>query len=407
MCEDLANGVVRMFGQPDSQMWQWNGGDWTPAPTPLSIREQAAMASDPFGTTLVRGGLEMMLVTGVSAVFPGPATSDTWRLQSGTWTKMRGSGPSSAIDVDTTYDLLRDQVFCTAIAETSVAGVSVARERRTYTWSRSEWNESVGGRLPPLFGARGCHDPLRDRFVLFGGGPLVGQQPVSSSPVDSLFEYDGVQWTPIAALGPAPRAEHSLAFDLARGEAVLFGGHGSTANLGDTWSWNGTQWRQLATSGPSPRYGAAMTADPLRSRLVLFGGTDGTQIFDDTWLWDGINWQQVQLAVRPPGRSDAGFDFDLARQRAVLVGGRPANTDQWEWDGAAWTRSPDSIADLLEPRANSAIAYAGRSSMLRVANTDTWLGVVTTATVSRVGNGCGSPASELIALGDPVLGSTS
>jgi hypothetical protein len=396
MCEDVANGVVRLFGQVDTSMWEWNGLGWTSAPTPLSLRQQGAMASDPFGTTLVHGGLELVPFI-ATLMIAGPATSDTWRLHAGNWTQLHGSGPPSAIDTTMTHDLLRDRVLCTAI---------FSQERRTYTWSRDEWSENAGARLPALFGARGCHDPQRDRLILFGGGPLTGFDTVSQTPVNNLFEYDGVQWTQIAASGPAPRAKHSFAFDLARGEAVMFGGHGSAGNLGDTWAWNGAQWRLLSTSGPSPRYAAAMTADISHSCEVLFGGTDGTISFGDTWLWNGQSWQLVQPAVRPPNRSEAGFDFDLARQRAVLVGGSPTNTDQWEWDGSVWTRSPDPIADRLDLRANSAIAFAG-NGMLRVANVDSWLGVVTTATVTRVGSSCGAPAPTLVALGQPVLGSTS
>ena len=80
------------------------------------------------------------------------------------------------------------------------------------------------------------------RYVMFGGGPS-GFGAVSSTPTASLFEYDGVAWSQSTAPGPSPRSKHSLVFDIATGEALLFGGSTGTSNLGDTWLWNGT-WSQ-------------------------------------------------------------------------------------------------------------------------------------------------------------------
>jgi hypothetical protein len=59
-----------------------------------------------------------------------------------------------------------------------------------------------------------------------------------------------------------------MAYDGARQRLVLFSGQGSVDEewryLGDTWEWNGVERTQTADVGPTPRYGCAMTYDPVR-----------------------------------------------------------------------------------------------------------------------------------------------
>src|SRR5262245_5810883 len=218
MCEDLALGVVRLVGGIDFAAWEWNGVDWSATAAPPRLRAEQAIASDRSGTTLLRGGMEI-----TPRVFTVDLLSDTWRLQSGTWTRLHDTGPLGAVDLTLTYDLTRGVTLCTA---TSI-------DRRTYVWSGGEWAENVAARLPRLFGARACHDLFRARFVMFGGGGGGGFGLVSSTPTASLFEYDGVAWTQNPAPGPSPRSKGALAFDIVNGEALLFGGSTGSSNLGD------------------------------------------------------------------------------------------------------------------------------------------------------------------------------
>jgi hypothetical protein len=47
------------------------------------------------------------------------------------------------------------------------------------------------------------------------------------------------------ATSPPARYGASMSYDQATGDAVLFGGVGSSGSyLGDTWTWNGTTWTQ-------------------------------------------------------------------------------------------------------------------------------------------------------------------
>src|SRR5215471_2649397 len=89
---------------------------------------------------------------------------------------------------------------------------------------------------------------------------------------------------------PGMRASHALAFDMLRGRTVLFGGAGSTSNglvtaFADTWEWDGTMWaRRASANTPPSRSAFALAYDLARGRTVLFGGLVSTTVeLGDTW----------------------------------------------------------------------------------------------------------------------------
>ncbi len=54
--------------------------------------------------------------------------------------------------------------------------------------------------------------------------------------------------------------------------------------LTDTWAWNGVAWTPIAAvNTPPPRYQSAMAFDVHRGCTVLFGGGDGLTLLDDSW----------------------------------------------------------------------------------------------------------------------------
>ncbi|MCA8950970.1 MAG: hypothetical protein KDE27_15810, partial [Planctomycetes bacterium] len=114
----------------------------------------------------------------------------------------------------------------------------------------------------------------------------------------------------------------TLAYDLGRGRAVMFGGFDGISRLGDTWEWDGAGWQlRLATGGPSARSRHAMAHDFGRSVTVLHGGVpDGTE----TWEWDGAAWTQHGSTGLPKFDHTLVYDGRLAR--TTLFGGRtPVN----------------------------------------------------------------------------------
>jgi hypothetical protein len=209
-------------------------------------------------------------------------------------------------------------------------------------------------------------DTARGVAVMFGGAI----DP--TTPVDDTWEFDGLRWTQRSVLGPARRRGHGMVYDSARGHTVLFGGGNGSGNLSDTWLFDGVVWvRAPVSTSPRPRLRAAMAYDAGRARVVLFGGVDNTTYLSDTWEWDGAQWT-FRFVWRPPAaRFAAGMSYDSSRRRTVLFGGSglDANgrfieySDTWEWDGATWTeRQP--VGPVPSARMAHVMAYhdaSGRS----------------------------------------------
>ncbi|MBI5852151.1 MAG: hypothetical protein HZB39_14145 [Planctomycetes bacterium] len=146
------------------------------------------------------------------------------------------------------------------------------------------------------------------------------------------------------SLAPAPRGNHSGAYDMARSRFVIFGGQASS-RLADTWEFDGVVWQQrFPSNSPSPSWGHAMAYDPNRGRCVLFGGATGagdSSAVDETWEWDGSNWTRSLPPISPTGRLGHAMAYDWSNGRVVMFGGRNAGSihenDTWAWDGANWT----------------------------------------------------------------------
>jgi Astacin (Peptidase family M12A)/Immunoglobulin I-set domain/Dockerin type I domain/Galactose oxidase, central domain len=212
----------------------------------------------------------------------------------------------------------------------------------TWELGGTGWNLIADSGPPPRSHHAMVYDSARGVTVLFGGYKNV------VPPNDALgdtWEWDGATWTLRSSTGPAPRYAHSMAYDSARGVAVLFGGYNG-ASLGDTWEWNGTtgEWTQQSTSGPPSRNSASMAYDSARGVTVLFGGESAAGPYlNDTWTWDGAagTWAQVATTTGPSPRWGHVLAFDNSRNEATLFGGYNGTWlgDTWIWDGAGWTQS--------------------------------------------------------------------
>src|SRR5262249_35600048 len=108
-------------------------------------------------------------------------------------------------------------------------------------WGGASWQGGAGGGLDagsPLLltrtGAAGEAPPAEETPR---GGALAG------------LRWDGSAWARLATAGPPARFVGALAYDGARGQAVLFGGAGPENPsigrfLGDTWVWDGLDWAE-------------------------------------------------------------------------------------------------------------------------------------------------------------------
>jgi hypothetical protein len=200
-----------------------------------------------------------------------------------------------------------------------------------------------------------AYDLARGRTVSFGG-----YDAFTNTLLSDTFEYAGTQWSRIpTAISPPARSGHGLAYDSARGRTVLFGGSSSTGYLGDTWEYDGAHWSSISTAAsPSPRYSFAFAYDNTRGRTVLFCGSGSTGYLGDTWEYDGANWTPVTTPFSLTARTSPGFAWDLARHRGVLFGGYTGGSalaETWEYAGTNWTRV--TTATTPPPSSGNTLVY--------------------------------------------------
>jgi hypothetical protein len=84
-----------------------------------------------------------------------------------------------------------------------------------------------------------------------------------------------------------------------------------------------------------------MAYDVARGRTVLFGGDSPTVLLDDTWTWDGHDWTQMTPITIPPARDEEGIAYNNTRHLIVMFGGRQGSLflgDTWTWNGIDWTQ---------------------------------------------------------------------
>jgi hypothetical protein len=187
--------------------------------------------------------------------------------------------------------------------------------------------------------------------------PLEAPSPSASNASPGPATASPTPSSVAVPVSPGGRSLAAAAYDQSRSAVVIFGGLGkpsaTSANyLGDTWTSTSAGWHQMSTTGPSPRFAASMAYDVARGVVVLFGGLTESDDSDETWTWDGRSWSQQHPAVSPPGRQDASMAYDMAQQVIVLFGGQtnptrvagaPQLNDTWVWDGVSWQqRHPTS-----------------------------------------------------------------
>ena len=228
---------------------------------------------------------------------------------------------------------------------------------------------------------------------------------------------------------PDPRYLQAVAFDSARGVAVMFGGTNMSPNGGmvtpnqETWEWSTTtgKWTNRTGTGTTPdaRSGAAMVYDSKRAKLVLFGGRAGSGYnYEDTWEWDPATglWTDVTNAgSHPSARSQHGMAYEASTGKILLFGGGRSDSnsadgsgvvvslgDTWELDPTThvWTALSAAAAPaarhdfglVWDSTRNKAVLFGGLqidvSGVTGIPKQDTWEWDPSTATwTERTGAG--------------------
>jgi hypothetical protein len=351
MVFDAGRGVTVLYGGATwiglaDDVWEWDGNAWQQRtlavrPTP---RWAPAMAFDAArARTVLFGGI----TNGTSVL------ADLWEYDGASWTQVPQASPAPAGRFGHTLTALPG-------GEVMLFGGGDGRDvlRDLWSWNGVRWLARPA--LPAMpqerQGAAIALDPTGGGALLFSGGTELPARIF-----DDTWRWDGASWAQVATTGPPPRLLAAAWTDFA--DVFVFGGQANISAppfvaLGDTWRWNGSTWSAVTTAlSPPPRDGAAVAYDAARGRAVLFGGRNGTAL-GDTWTFDGVNWQQRFPASSPPPRLMHALANDLLRARVVLFGGvDPAISqldDTWEWNGTDWTQ----IATPARPPASAPASMA-------------------------------------------------
>ena len=221
---------------------------------------------------------------------------------------------------------------------------------------------SVQTRPPDRADHAMAYSDQTEKVLLFGGAD-GGQYYFD------LWEWNGEAWSKLfpkratpPVKHPKARSRHAMAYDSARGVAVVFGGRNNTRLFGDTWEWDGAGWERVSDSGPAAREGHAMAYADDRGVVILFGGRNGATFYNDVWEWDGKSWEKVSDGEAISPRAEHGMAWDSKRDVAVVFGGTDGTgkrADTWHWNHYQWTLMRDDENRFINPsrRSGAALTY--------------------------------------------------
>ncbi len=346
MAYDAAREQVVLFGggglltpfsfRQFDDTWVWDGESWalTSSANRPSPRSGHAMLYD-----ATRGQVVMFGGGDESGYL-----NDTWVWDGTNWIqKSPLTKPSPRSGHAMVYDVARGQVVMFGGSDQSGF-----LNNDTWVWDGTNWIQKSPANSPtPRFAHAMAYDAARGQTVMFGG--------VDSSYAGDTWVWDGTNWTQKSpANSPTPRFGPAMAYDAARGKVMLFGGNDgrSGGSLNDTWVWNGSDWtRQEPVHSPVGRTHHSMAYDAARGQVLLFGGLlnclcgdYGSSYGRDTWVWAAvpIHYPTAGFTISVPFGASAtdGQTLDVFSPPGLSVGihfdaGRSVDSDgnisAWRW----------------------------------------------------------------------------
>ena len=285
---------------------------------------------------LVNLDTSQVWVTGLDAAGNESAPTpihNTWLVGS-TATPIEG-GRHQIYTGPTPFNPMTPQLPLTA--QTSLDGIDTHAhiERAATAWS----NRTIRNRPPDITRHTIAYDNARGKAVLFGGNGL------GLGFLADTWEWDGVEWNNVTPLvnNPPGRSGHAITYDSTRSKVIIFGGFGAGLGyLSDTWEWDGTTWNDITpnTNNAPAAELTALAYDSKRAKVVLFGGFNGDSATSHTWEFDGKTWTDVTPANSPPALFGHAMTYDSKRGKTVLFGGTTdagLSSETWQWDGSNWS----------------------------------------------------------------------
>ncbi len=326
MAYDSAHSQTVLFGGSDengsglNDTWVWDGSNWTqesPQTSPPA-RNSHAMAYD--------SGHDQVVLFGGYANFT--LLNDTWVWDGSNWTqKFPPTSPSARDSHAMAYDSGHDQVV---LFGGEGPGPDFTLLNDTWVWDGSNWTQKFPQNSPSVrFGQAIAYDSTHGQVVLFGGFD-------GSNFFPDTWVWDGSNWTQeFPRVNPPGRTAHAMAYDAAHGQSVMFGGLVTfgMSSLDDTWVWDGSNWTQeFPQTSPSARFDHSMAYDSAHDQVVLF---DGNGLHADTWTWFGGPLPPAGPSISGvvSASSFGGFS-SVAPGSWVEIYGSNLGPDTEDWTGA-------------------------------------------------------------------------
>jgi tetratricopeptide (TPR) repeat protein len=187
----------------------------------------------------------------------------------------------------------------------------------------------------PISGGSFIYHPERKALLLAGGSSIIPDSVQSD-----VWKWDGKNWSKIIAKGPGSRDFFKGALNTKTGLLNFYAGMDASGKpKSDLWSFNGQKWTKVQTENIGTHDHHNMVyMDHLDAFLIYGGNINGYPNFDSaTWLLK--NGQFTKLDVPGPGpRWHHGMVYDKSRKKVMLYGGGEKPDEQWEFDGAKWTK---------------------------------------------------------------------
>ena len=275
---------------------------------------------------------------------------DTWIFSNDRWvniTSSAGVPPTPRYGMGMTYDPVDSYVLAFGGGTAGTCGQGNAADcNDTWSFRGGRWTKLSPATAPaPTWGAGMTYDAA-DRYVLlFGGSGNVG-----------TWNYSHGVWNQIASpystsyVQPSPRYGMGMTYDARDGYVLLFGGYGFQINevFGDTWTFSGGVWTNLRPSpAPSPRETTTLAYDVAAGAAVLFGGATyypdagpPFPLLNDTWSFAGGSWMNLTSGPAPAARFASSIANDTADSCILLFAGTEQlgtagnQNDTWGWCAA-------------------------------------------------------------------------
>jgi hypothetical protein len=264
---------------------------------------------------------------------------------SGQWEKAGHSGPGApgpALELTfamLSYDAARNRVLFPFVSGDPTRSRTWAFDMTKRLWL--DLQPKTQPRVVPLGAA--VYDGANMVTVLFGGS-------FDGEPQTWLYDSTENEWrTAQPKTSPSARVWHNMAFDRAAGAVVLFGGHDGNRDLGDTWLYSAAEntWTEVTPPAdkpsPGPRCGHALAYDVARGATILFGGhttkyndeadeeaylyqkshSDRGIAHGDTWAFHAATrgWRLLAPEESPPPAATicGAMVYDSRRSQMILM----------------------------------------------------------------------------------------